>query len=561
MRYKYIFLGLIVGLAFVLRFVGISSYPAGFSADEVNQGYTAYSILKTGRDEWGDLFPVAPRAYGDYRAPLYTYLTVPSVFLFGLNEFAVRFPNVLVGTIAILVLYLLSKELFKNFKNSEAISLLAASILAISPWHVGMSRGSFETNLPSLLIPLASLFFLKGLDKKKYMLASMICFGFSLFSYYSARLLLPFVLLAFYLLFVRPKFGVLQAVKKFKLSLIVFAIFAFLASYTMFFGAQTRIADVALFNSEAIFRTAADQKYQAVLLGLPDTIARLFSNKVFAVGEQIIKNYLGYFSIEFLFTQGAGEATYGLMPGRGLLHLIELPFLLFSIYSILQNKLYRDRRILFILVVIAMAPIPASLTASVGFAANRSALMIPWIHILAAYGAIALASKIKIKKIWIAFATFYVFATVLFLEDYFFHAPMQNSRQMSYGWKQMASYLDEVSDSYPQVIISRNLSEPQMFLAFYLKIDPRVVQKESQDWLRYQANGLKFVDQLGEYKIANFTIRNLDRNSDLRLDSALLVGKPEDFPHDIVPSYSVNYPDGQQAIIAVSTRAEYAKGN
>ena len=33
-------------LAFTLRVVNIGRFPAGFSADEASQGYTAYSILK-----------------------------------------------------------------------------------------------------------------------------------------------------------------------------------------------------------------------------------------------------------------------------------------------------------------------------------------------------------------------------------------------------------------------------------------------------------------------------------------------------------------------------------
>ena len=92
---------LVVG--FLLRVIGLAYYAAGFNADEVNQGYTAYSILKTGRDEWGKFLPLAPRSYGDYRAPLYTYLTIPSIAVLGLNEFAVRLPGVVLGTILLII--------------------------------------------------------------------------------------------------------------------------------------------------------------------------------------------------------------------------------------------------------------------------------------------------------------------------------------------------------------------------------------------------------------------------------------------------------------------------
>src|SRR3989344_6853350 len=119
---RWLMLG-VFSLALVLRIIFLSDFPSGFSADEVNQGYTAYSILKTGRDEWGEAFPIAPRSYGDFRAPLYTYLTIPFVAIFGLNEFAVRLPNVIIGTLAVVVVYYLSREIFKN---KPIVSLFAS---------------------------------------------------------------------------------------------------------------------------------------------------------------------------------------------------------------------------------------------------------------------------------------------------------------------------------------------------------------------------------------------------------------------------------------------------
>ena len=90
----YPILFLIVVLAFVLRFVQLDSLPPSLNWDEVSHGYNAYSILKTGKDEWGKFLPIIFRAYGDYKLPLYIYITAFSEFIFGLNEFAVRLPSV-----------------------------------------------------------------------------------------------------------------------------------------------------------------------------------------------------------------------------------------------------------------------------------------------------------------------------------------------------------------------------------------------------------------------------------------------------------------------------------
>ncbi|KKT76332.1 MAG: hypothetical protein UW69_C0001G0028 [Microgenomates group bacterium GW2011_GWA2_44_7] len=161
-----IFLGTIIVLALILRLGALDRYPAGFNADEANQGYSAYSLLQTGKDEWGETLPLSPRTFGDYKAPLYTYLTVPSIALFGLNVFATRLPAAILGTLTVLITYLLVISLFdhtamsmpklkeKVWLNGNVIGLVAALLLAISPWHVQLSRGAFEANLPSFFIPL-----------------------------------------------------------------------------------------------------------------------------------------------------------------------------------------------------------------------------------------------------------------------------------------------------------------------------------------------------------------------------------------------------------------------
>src|SRR6185436_14197568 len=94
---KYIFISLIVLLAFVLGLVNLASVPPSLNWDEVSHGYNAYSILKTGKDEWGFTLPTIFRAYGDYKLPVYIYLTAISEFFFGLTPLAVRLVSILAG--------------------------------------------------------------------------------------------------------------------------------------------------------------------------------------------------------------------------------------------------------------------------------------------------------------------------------------------------------------------------------------------------------------------------------------------------------------------------------
>src|SRR5687768_6880030 len=105
---------LILLLGAVIRIYDLSNLPPSLNWYEVSHGYNAYSILQTGKDEWGQSFPLTNfRAYGDYPLPLYMYLAMPGIAIFGLNEFSIRLPSALAGTFLILIGYFLSKKIIK----------------------------------------------------------------------------------------------------------------------------------------------------------------------------------------------------------------------------------------------------------------------------------------------------------------------------------------------------------------------------------------------------------------------------------------------------------------
>src|SRR3990170_8801932 len=101
---------LILLLAFVLRFYNLSQNPPGLYWDEVSNGYNAYSVLKTGKDEYGVFLPSVFRSYDDYKPPVYIYSIIPSIVIFGLNEFAVRFPSAAGGVLTVFLVYLITKK-------------------------------------------------------------------------------------------------------------------------------------------------------------------------------------------------------------------------------------------------------------------------------------------------------------------------------------------------------------------------------------------------------------------------------------------------------------------
>ena len=145
-RYKKIgILILIFALGFVIRFYHLGKAPTGLFIDEAALGYNAYSILKTGKDEFGKSWPIVFRSVSDFKAPVYIYLVVPLIPMFDLTSFTVRLPSFIFSFLTLPLLYLLTTKLSNKYKI--ALPLLAVLLLAISPWHVLFGRTAYETSV------------------------------------------------------------------------------------------------------------------------------------------------------------------------------------------------------------------------------------------------------------------------------------------------------------------------------------------------------------------------------------------------------------------------------
>ncbi|MDP2860140.1 MAG: glycosyltransferase family 39 protein, partial [bacterium] len=181
-----LFLGAIIVLAIFLRMWTLTENPPHLNWDEVSHGYNAYSILSTGKDEWGKSWPTIFRAYGDFKLPVYIYLTALSEKFFGLSEFAVRFPSAMAGVLTIIALYFFVVKLF-----DKKTGLLAAFILTVSPWHILLSRPAIEGNLALCFIVFGAWAIILSRNKPFFLVLAAAFFGLSLHTYNSARVFVP----------------------------------------------------------------------------------------------------------------------------------------------------------------------------------------------------------------------------------------------------------------------------------------------------------------------------------------------------------------------------------
>lgn len=551
MKKTKIILLLIIALAFLLRIVGIGSHPAGFTQDEAGLGYEAYSILKTGKDSWGLPFPLTLRSFGDFKLPLYSYLAIPSVAAFGLSEFSVRLPSAIFGTLAIAVTYFMVIELGKRKEdvqsNLSRAALITSFLLAISPWHVSLSRGAFEANLATFFIPFTIWAYLKGLKDSKYMILAALSFGLTLFSYHSARFVIPPVMFSL-IYYTRDSF-----IRQFKVNRssyllpgLIIAIFGILALSTLFFGAGKRGGDVTIFNPTDKWAGVSDRRYEAVLLGLPATVARIFSNRATYVLSQISRNYVSYLSPNFLFINGAGEWSYGMIQDRGVLYFAELPFLILTLILIIKGE--RPFLLKFAGTWLLLSIIPVSVSKNVGFAANRVALMMPSIQIFSAYGILRLGEILRFKKKRVSQTNYYLgifvvffLSLIFFIEDYFYNAPYAQAEAMQQEMRETMKTVSTIESDYQSIVLSRALSVPNIWVEFYLKVDPREVQLASKDWLRYESEGHAYLDQLPEYRLGKYVFSGIDPVKLKYGEKTLVVGRPNEFPYNVKPTKTIYF--------------------
>ncbi len=125
-RARAIFWLLLLGSASFLRMPNLGEL--GLWGDE---GYTAISaaaILEHG-------YPLLPSGGIYPRALLFSYIEALSAKIFGLNEFALRFPNTIFGLAGIWMTYVLGKHLY-----GKRVGSVAAVLMAFSIWEITFSR-------------------------------------------------------------------------------------------------------------------------------------------------------------------------------------------------------------------------------------------------------------------------------------------------------------------------------------------------------------------------------------------------------------------------------------
>lgn len=490
---------LLIFLGGILRFMKISNFPPSVNWDEISHGYNAYSILKTGSDEWGKLPIVNFKAYGDYPLPLNLYLTIPSISVFGLNEFSIRFPHMLLGFITIFSCFFLCFGITRR----KDISILTSFLIAIGPWYFFPSRIVLQSNLSVFLLTTAMALFVNRKKRSFLLPLSFLLMFLTLFSYHSTRIFSPLLLIG--LIFIYKK-EFLKLLKQKKIvgiiSLIIVTAF-FIVIPIIFLNPYSRARTKWVFVvNEGAINKIIEQRQNSKYSNL---VTRVLYNRPLYFVKEFSINYFEYFSPKFLFFKGGTQYQFSLQ-NNGLLYLVNLPFFYLGLVLLFKNALRKKEKIWKLLLFwLLIAPIPAAIT-SEKFAVLRSTTMLPIPEILTGIGFYWVYDLIKNKKLKYVLLAIYLLILSISFKNYYFKLSNVYSYNYSsswqYGYKEVVDFVKENYSKYDKVIITKKYGEAHEFFLFFWPWDPRKY-KSDINLIRFDQSNWSWVDRFDKFYFVN----------------------------------------------------------
>lgn len=557
----------ILVVAAFLRLWKLDKVPVSLFGDELDLGYQAYSILKTGKDYYGNAWPIHFHSLAEWRTPLYLYSAVPTVAAFGITPYGVRLPAAVFGFLGILALYLLVKELSGN----EALSLISAVVLTFSPWHIQYSRAGFEVTEMLFFLLIGLWLFLKAVHappsghEGKWLWVSAASLTLTPWVYSTAKLFTP-ILLVFLFIVYRKE------IIKLKMKYLVYAVIALIvvgapiAYSTLFGGGAQRFSYISIFSDPTIESEIGTARLEDAHArgetgtGLkPTAFDRLTDNKFTYVGNKFLRNYFQPFSSDFLFNNGDPNPRQSIHE-MGELYKIEAIPLAVGVILFFVSKSYGTKEKMLISFLILAGVIPAALTTDGGNHATRLILILPSLVLLVAVGITDGLKLISAKYRKITVGLYLVLFAISFLfyqTNYWIHNPTQSERWWHTGYQESISYVKENQGKYDKVVITTSAEPPWIFFAGYYEYPPADWQKNFPIGNDVTVKGLGKVSHIGKFYFGSFEGglydwgKSLD-NKTMYVASAKdvnvnLIMEPNRTPSDLILLKSIAYPSGEPA--------------
>jgi len=461
-----------------IRFYRFGQIPESLYWDEVAIGLDTRSIIQTGRDlsnnHW---FQPIFYSYGDYKAPVYIWLTTLFSLPFGVTEIAVRLPSVLASLAIALVLYKLS-ALVSSKKSMLPIFVLLSFL--IMPWSFHFSHIGMESYLSLFWLTLMVYLQILALKTKRPLLLILAAISgvFSIYSYIAARVICLILFISTFIIFHNKRLK--KSLPSFLISLVILvASIGFLIKSPYYSASQ----NYRLSNNNLLKTTEYIQ--QSILAQETDNhslLSRVFHHRYIYWLQLYFQNYFTHFSPDFLMFDGDNNLRHHSGFGGQLL-FIQGFLLIIGFFSLLSSN---KKIAAFILIWVVTGPAISALVNEVPHASRAIYLIVPLAWLIG-LGIDSLYLKLKKLKsgnlIFIGFLIVLSLNFAIFLHDYFIHYPSHSHLAWLVPYKKSALYF---KDNYPEkkVFITNEWYQPGLYFHFYQNTPINLLQGQFEQSLK-----------------------------------------------------------------------------
>jgi 4-amino-4-deoxy-L-arabinose transferase-like glycosyltransferase len=440
----------VISIGILLRCIYFPNVPPGINQDEASAAYEAYSLLLTGKDRWGNPFPIYFPGWGSGQNVLYSYLTIPAIAIFGLNIFSARIVNVVFGILTLPLMYVCVKSIFNT-----RIAFYSTLLLAILPWHIMMSRWGLESNLLPFFLLLGTYSIHQSIFRKNLrgvIVFSLLPWALSLYAYaVSIFIIPPFMILIFYLC----KERILKRQWEWTFSLIIFI----LISMPLF---------LFLIKNQVIKSNFGFERFLPISIPLLPYQRSQEASR--AIGQNLQDN------IRFILNGFDDRLIWNTPPFFLPLFMATFPFLWIGILVLIRK--FRGGYYNFFLLWL-MATIPILFLVKLNI--NRgNAIFIP-IIVLSVFGfqkiKYSLKSQYMCKILNLIVAIWISINSILFTLDYFSVYPKMVSTEFQVGLENAINTAIEIAEPEEKILLTKDIPLNYIYVLFFKQIDPNSFQK------------------------------------------------------------------------------------
>ncbi|MEK7458117.1 MAG: hypothetical protein AAB612_01360 [Patescibacteria group bacterium] len=472
-----VLLVLCILLGSLLRLVKFPTVPGGLNRDEAALGYNAFSLLKTGKDEWGKQWPIVFRSFGDYKLAGYIYTAIPSIAVFGLNAFSVRLPSLLAGIALIPLAYMFTLSFIPIHLSKKHIGVFAAGIQAIAPWALHYSKVAFEANLALMLFVLGLTYIIREAPQctKKSFWGALLIF-LSLITYNAPLVILPVIVLMMLLWKKKP-------IK----SVILLALGIFVAFLLVFPATQSKRA-ITVFSDEGVKTSLMNGRFHAG----SNILQRVYYSRPIYYSLVIGRQYISSFHPQFLVIRG-GQNPWHQVPGAA--HLSWTLYALAILGLVVGWKVFRREDNLLIYGIFFASPLASAITSD----APQATRMLLFFFMLTFFAAVGLFWISRYSK-WIAMGVVIAatFELLFYMQIYLGSFAQHPQVEWLAGIDKAIVKANQLRTSNETIIIIGDQHYTYIYPLFYEKVNPI----EFQSTVQYYPNdalGLSQVKQFGHY--------------------------------------------------------------